>query len=818
MQDDQDDSTEAASVTSTRGTTLVRTLLDLQREKKSGTLDVDGGGTHTVVYIADGKPVFAEAGSLSDTLGRLLVREGALTQAQYAAILARMTEALFQAEAMRFGEVAVALGFLTPQQVHESLAAQVQQKVIRCIALTQATFTFRESKDWTKEVGHFPAAVEPLILHAAASLDSERIDALLKPDTGARPRMLQDAESTATAFALGGAEQRFLSMIDGQRTVRELLAMEEVDGAALLAALVLSGHATITDPSKPSIVEILAPPSGTAPPDAMRISYAELARERRRRLVPFTAPKAPPGPSEGAAAPGRAQAEAILKRMWEARRSSHELNAPPKPKTPAEARLLAEAAFQLGAGYLRANSLARAAQELRRAVEISPEATEYTLYAKWAEFAHEQGKLSAAEKAAQLASLEVSAEAALEQVTDLGFAHYVLGQVYSHEGDDERALRSFRRAARLDPELIDAERHVRLLELRKRRSAPSQAEMVAAKKPAAVAAKPATPKPAAVAPKAPPPPAPRPATRPVPFPATHTVAKAPAVPAAPAPAAPVAAAPAAPQVTIPDSAPMEVSAVEVLALADAASVWQPLAPPLPGARATAAVEPAPVPAALVERAPIEAAPAPPAPAPPAPAPPAPALVMMAAAPVEPFPATADPPAPALVTATPRTAEGSELTDTGAVVPSMPPPRGGSRRVAFAALGVLGFVALAIGGLVIAQRAWGKRPTTNTLTTATVTTPATATVTAPVAATATATAPATAPVAATASATGGDYGMVTASAATSRGHRISIDGHAVGDAPGPFRVRCGPHAIRLGSHGKTHKIDVPCGGTSDLDAR
>ena len=118
--------TDAPAVTSSRGTSLVRALLDLQREKKWGTLEVEGAGTRTRIYIADGKPVFAEGGTLSDTLGRMLVREGAIMAVQYTAVLARMIENFSHGRAMRFGEAAIALGLLTSKQVQESLAAQLQ--------------------------------------------------------------------------------------------------------------------------------------------------------------------------------------------------------------------------------------------------------------------------------------------------------------------------------------------------------------------------------------------------------------------------------------------------------------------------------------------------------------------------------------------------------------------------------------------------------------------------------------------------------------------------------------------------------------------
>jgi hypothetical protein len=59
-------------------------------------------GTKTLVYLLDGVPIFAEEGSLGETLGRLLIRQRVITQEQYVQIIGKMTEALVLNEQLRF--------------------------------------------------------------------------------------------------------------------------------------------------------------------------------------------------------------------------------------------------------------------------------------------------------------------------------------------------------------------------------------------------------------------------------------------------------------------------------------------------------------------------------------------------------------------------------------------------------------------------------------------------------------------------------------------------------------------------------------------
>lgn len=48
-------------------------------------------------------------------------------------------------------------------------------------------------------------------------------------------------------------------------------------------------------------------------------------------------------------------------------------------------------------------------------------------------------------------------------------------------------------------------------------------------------------------------------------------------------------------------------------------------------------------------------------------------------------------------------------------------------------------------------------------------------------------------------------------ASRAGHRVWIDDHLVGEAPGRYAVSCGAHSIRVGSQGDLQRVDVACNG-------
>ena len=154
---------------------FIRSLLTLRREKRSGVLAVKAeGGSVTYVYLEHGTPVFVEDTTSGETLGRLLRREGAITQAQYVEVLGRMTDAFVLNEQLRFGEVAVELGYLTEAQVSRALTEQMRRKMLVLLQRTETTWSFDESVARLDDVGRFPMVIEALVLEAMRWVDDEQ--------------------------------------------------------------------------------------------------------------------------------------------------------------------------------------------------------------------------------------------------------------------------------------------------------------------------------------------------------------------------------------------------------------------------------------------------------------------------------------------------------------------------------------------------------------------------------------------------------------------------------------------------------------------
>jgi hypothetical protein len=100
-------------------------VLGLVADRRTGLLDVRSDGLQTQIYFDYGKPLFAEDEEPGESFGRLLMRQGVISNDQFVRVIDAMTRAATGNSRLRFGEVAVALGVLTSEQVERGLAEQV---------------------------------------------------------------------------------------------------------------------------------------------------------------------------------------------------------------------------------------------------------------------------------------------------------------------------------------------------------------------------------------------------------------------------------------------------------------------------------------------------------------------------------------------------------------------------------------------------------------------------------------------------------------------------------------------------------------------
>ncbi|MGI9430578.1 MAG: DUF4388 domain-containing protein, partial [Myxococcota bacterium] len=228
------------------GVSLAELLTHLRDKRACVSLEVRVDGVITTIHLHDGAPIFAEGGAIQETLGRLLLRHGTISEEQYALVVQRMTEAVINHESLRMGEVLVELGVLSPAQVYDALSLQVREKIVACFQWESFAYEIHDSLEEPDELAIFQCPpVESLIYSGLrAHYDRERVTAVLKSHATEAPTLRRPASELAPLFQLAGVEQKWLAGIDGINTTSALLhpgALDSDRAAQLLAALTLTG-------------------------------------------------------------------------------------------------------------------------------------------------------------------------------------------------------------------------------------------------------------------------------------------------------------------------------------------------------------------------------------------------------------------------------------------------------------------------------------------------------------------------------------------------------------------------------------------------
>jgi CheY-like chemotaxis protein len=418
---------------------LPEILIDLGERAETGILEIRAEGVCTRIHLHQGNPVFAEGGSLRDTLGRLLLRRGTIDESEYVRVIERMTETLVDNEPMRMGEVLVEFGLLTPNEVYDALVQQVGEKLIACFRWPRFSHSFHPLEEVSEEILAFevPSLESLLLAGLRTHFGPGRVELLLRPHSSRYPALRMSPAETGRRFQMNSAEQKFLLELRGDRTVAQLHRDSSLDTAhagQLLAALIVAREVVLEE--APSAAKPDRSPSAPTRPDQTREARAgqrhDPLRERHGSL---------------------GQLFGQLQNM-------------PRSKTPADppderqAKLEAESACRSGMVLLLQNMLPGAQREFTRAAELQPSEPEYRMYKAWVGYLTARGEEN---QTLARANAQACASRVLQDDRGSSRAHSILGQLAHAQGDLGAAERHFRMALRHDPDDRASQRGLRLL-------------------------------------------------------------------------------------------------------------------------------------------------------------------------------------------------------------------------------------------------------------------------------------------------------------------------------------------------------------------
>lgn len=478
-------------------TAMPQLLHNLYTLKATGLLHLEQGEVRKVVYCRNGYPIFARSNLLRECLGRMLVREGHLSEADCEESLRRMKET-----GRLQGTVLMEMGILSPHELHEALRIQVTEKLLEVFAWTGGTFRFLPAGQFKKGVTAIDLSPATLIhegvkrywepLKVAAFLESyadHYLTATANPHYRFQNMELSDRDAEVLAECRG--ELRISDLLKKHPLAR--LEVEQLLAALLMARIIepveqplphssdelseepqpiqatglreiiLADHRRMLAQDYFSLLGI----SRETGADGLRSAYYALAAKHHPDRYVHAHLSADLQTRVDEIFQHLRQAYETLSEAARRRQYLETLEGRPTtsvsaPKPTPQADVVAGAeAFRKGQGLLGRGDYAKALPYLEQALAVSPDEPEYLSACAWARYWE---RPEDPQRIAQARDMLLRS-AGLEPGLDV--THLYLGYLLRHEGREQDAVRRFEMAVMCNPECSAALKELQIIEERR---------------------------------------------------------------------------------------------------------------------------------------------------------------------------------------------------------------------------------------------------------------------------------------------------------------------------------------------------------------
>ena len=479
-----------------RDRTFPELLADLHRRRATGALLLRRDKVKKIVFFRGGAPESVKSNRLSECLGRVMVRERMISEADCEESLKRM-----KAMGRQQGTVLIEMGCISPHNLRYALELQLRLKLLEVFGWRKGEFQFNPRAQPPAETVRLQMSTAAIVYEGVRrSYDAARLRDALGDIAAKWVHPAEDPLFAAQDMSLGEEESGLLALMDGSRTVRELRRrgpLSPLDTDRFLYALLASQmvelrtERRIGPPLPPRITAAAAPAPGDRPWDDEE-EVLELEdevpatddeghlRERllgtlaaMRRMDYFEllgiAPDAPAHAVRSAAvellreyrvddAAGSAEVQGLVQQITELVGKAHDTLADPAARARYQAELReggvkhevgdavgrmleAESAFRTGEQLLAGGDLPGAHAAFAEAVRLQPEEGEFLALLGWTTHARAPTDGDAARQALALLGGAVEKSPALDRAhLYKGHVHKALGQTAEAQGEYEKAV------------------------------------------------------------------------------------------------------------------------------------------------------------------------------------------------------------------------------------------------------------------------------------------------------------------------------------------------------------------------------------------
>ena len=219
-----------------RAIPLADILLLLNNNRKTGSLRCAQPDVTKTVEWEGGEIIFARSSRPEDRLGAYLLSRGRVTSAQ-------LEQANREMARERLGKTLIRLGAMTPEALWDAVRGQVAEIVYSLFHWKEGFFDFREGPPTTEKIA-LQTSMMNVIMEGTRRLDEwSRVKQKIQSDRVILAPV-KSLEEVARSVKLPEFEKSVMGLVDGRRTVRDIVALagrSEFDSWQALYALLSAG-------------------------------------------------------------------------------------------------------------------------------------------------------------------------------------------------------------------------------------------------------------------------------------------------------------------------------------------------------------------------------------------------------------------------------------------------------------------------------------------------------------------------------------------------------------------------------------------------
>lgn len=207
-------------------------LIGIQRGTKTGILEIASGSVIKQVFIKNGDMIYAESSVTEDRLGEMLVREGKITLDQFNEASKRLI-----ATGEKLGKILVEMSCLTPKELYHAVQRQIKGIILSLFPLEEGVFEFREHALPLEGLITLRISAADIICRGIRRMTSIVHVKQMCPHLDTVLDVSQNPLNIYQSLSLSEVDKKILSCINGEHSIKKILALSPADNFATLKAI-----------------------------------------------------------------------------------------------------------------------------------------------------------------------------------------------------------------------------------------------------------------------------------------------------------------------------------------------------------------------------------------------------------------------------------------------------------------------------------------------------------------------------------------------------------------------------------------------------